>query len=404
MHRRLWLLLAALVVVPQCHAEELYMRAHFIDVGQGASTLLEFPCGAVLIDTGAQDDAYEAALGRYLTRFFERRSDLRNTLNALIISHPHVDHTRGIQTVLSACRVKAYIDGGIVAGSGRKGVQFIRDHAEEYQVQIREVKDEEIAALPSRTGLTDAIIDSITCSDCDPQIRILRGSMTTNPGWDPRDFDNLGNHSLVVRVDFGASSFLFTGDLEVPALETMLSYYRGTELLDVDVYLVGHHGSENGTTKELLDALSPSAAVIPVGKATFGAGQARSFNTFTYGHPRRATIDLLDAALPSYRNSSIIAMVAEAPRHFIQREIRKAIYATAWDGTVILRAEKGGRLSRDAMDNPVISETKPLSDSPQRFREVDRGGLAGEQLLYRVEIPQRIYAGGYCPNSVLLET
>src|SRR5688500_5231659 len=80
-------------------AQEPAMVAHYIDVGQGLSVLLEFPCGAVLVDTGAQDMEHVDYLSGYLREFFTRRADLKNTLNTLFISHPHVDHTRGISAV-----------------------------------------------------------------------------------------------------------------------------------------------------------------------------------------------------------------------------------------------------------------------------------------------------------------
>ena len=52
------------------------MTAHFIDIGQGESVLLEFSCGAMLIDAGAQDAAARTALVAYLNKFFARRTDL----------------------------------------------------------------------------------------------------------------------------------------------------------------------------------------------------------------------------------------------------------------------------------------------------------------------------------------
>jgi len=59
------------------------MRAHFINVGQADSTLLEFPCGAILVDTGAElNDDFDgvAALQAYLEAFFANRTDLKGRL------------------------------------------------------------------------------------------------------------------------------------------------------------------------------------------------------------------------------------------------------------------------------------------------------------------------------------
>ena len=74
------------------------MAAHYIDVGQGAAVLLEFSCGAVLVDTGGQGDKYvdgNAKLMAYLNAFFARRTDLDRTFDAVFLTHAHADHTNG---------------------------------------------------------------------------------------------------------------------------------------------------------------------------------------------------------------------------------------------------------------------------------------------------------------------
>src|SRR4051795_12193375 len=125
------LLILAVLAAARTSAAEPQMRVHYIDVGQAASTLLEFPCGAILIDTGAQDEAHVEALKTYMKEFFARRGDLQNTLSALVISHPHLDHTMGVEAIFSICRVKTYIDDGLVrdGDSGHEGVKFARAHA-----------------------------------------------------------------------------------------------------------------------------------------------------------------------------------------------------------------------------------------------------------------------------------
>src|SRR5689334_9713182 len=86
-------ILATATWLPAAHAE---LRVHVIDVGQGASALVELDHAAILIDAGGEDtgsDRDAKSIRDTLTAFFARRADLHNTLEAVIISHPHVDHT-----------------------------------------------------------------------------------------------------------------------------------------------------------------------------------------------------------------------------------------------------------------------------------------------------------------------
>src|SRR5262252_5766731 len=92
------------------------MNAHFINVGQGASVLLEFSCGAALIDTGGEangDFNSTTALTDYLDAFFARRTDLHKTFGLVVISHPHIDHTRGLPAVFQKYTVRTMVDDGL---------------------------------------------------------------------------------------------------------------------------------------------------------------------------------------------------------------------------------------------------------------------------------------------------
>jgi competence protein ComEC len=93
---------AALWIASCSPAASQNMQLHFIDVGQGAATPIEFPCAAMLVDTGGENnDGFDsnAELVAYLDDFFSRRSDLNWTLHSLILTHPHIDHTRGVKDV-----------------------------------------------------------------------------------------------------------------------------------------------------------------------------------------------------------------------------------------------------------------------------------------------------------------
>src|SRR5580704_9721657 len=89
------------------------MRAHFINVGQGSSVLLEFSCAAVLIDTGGEtNENFDSVkhLQGYLDDFFARRPELKKTFSLVLITHAHIDHTRGLPMVLSRYTVNTYVD------------------------------------------------------------------------------------------------------------------------------------------------------------------------------------------------------------------------------------------------------------------------------------------------------
>jgi len=321
------------------------MRAHFIDVGQGAATLLEFPCGAVLIDAGAQDVTYEARLLDYLDRFFSRRSDLNRTLDLVAITHAHIDHNIALDNVLQRYTVKNYVDNGLRNGSGRFNQKWAQDNAANLNMTYASYSFESIVAASGAHGYTDSIIDPLDCDEVDPVITLFAGRFDTRPaGWTSTAFKNGNNHSLVIRAEFGSASFLFTGDLEETGLRTLVMHYDSANVLDSDVLHVGHHGSHNATTSELLAEVTASHAVISCGRWNYGLGpdDPSTFNTYKYGHPRIVTIELLAASIPGNRSTTIEVMAAERSKEFRPISVRKRIYATPWDGTINVRAESSG--------------------------------------------------------------
>jgi competence protein ComEC len=317
--------------------EDVSMEAHYIDVGQGASTLLEFPCGAILIDTGAADVEHVDALIDYLERFFARRTDLDRTISAMFITHPHLDHTRGIKKVAETFKINHYIDDGRTTGSGGPQVQWLRKNAAKKNIAVTEITDADFARKP--VGVHNKDVDPLECAKCNPKIQILQGGHEDDSAWSKEAFEEANNHSLVIRVDFGKSSFLFGGDLEDDGIAVLLDRYENTTLLDVDVYHVGHHGAQNATTDEFLKALSPKYSVIPCGRWDDGKSPYQMFNTYAYGHPRKNAFDLLNAHTERGRPTAKAVKVATRPRTFADASVTKAIYATGWDGTVVIKAD-----------------------------------------------------------------
>ncbi|HEY8374884.1 MAG TPA: MBL fold metallo-hydrolase, partial [Nannocystis sp.] len=267
------------------------MTLHFIDIGQGDATLLEFPCGAALIDTGGEKNELfdgEAALYAYLDDFFARRTDLGRTLDLLVITHPHIDHNRGALGVLERYTVKNVVDNGADAphthGDGSEdpgATQQMAMHAwlkDRPDIRYFAV----LAGQIPETGLHNDIVDPIAgCARAatDPRLTVLWGQVTHDLA---TYGDNPNNHSVVVRVDYGESSVLFTGDLELIGLSRLADRYeQRPELLDVDIYQVGHHGSKNATIHYQMALMSPRVAVISMGPYERNI----PWTARKYGHP-----------------------------------------------------------------------------------------------------------------------
>lgn len=262
------------------------MTAHFIDVGQAHATLLEFPCGAMLVDAGS-DENHANALVSYLETFFTRRTDLNRTLDVVLITHNHLDHTRNLRAVVEAFTVKRYFDNGFTEGSGVGGPNWVKREVAEGRrdIEIRVITQAMVRAASGDLGLSDQDIDPFSCGTVDPRVHILAGRQDSNPGWPEGDFENQNNHSLVTRIDFDEASFLFVGDLQEAGIESLLDDYEEGDGLNTDVLQVGHHGSHNATTPALLAEVTPSVAVIPVGPWTFGQGSQAPYTLCLWASP-----------------------------------------------------------------------------------------------------------------------
>ena len=329
------------------------MRAHFIDVGEGSATLFEFSCGAALVDAGGEKNSLfdgRAALLEYLEAFFARRPDLERTLDLFVVSHPRIPHTRAARDVIERYRVRNVVDNGLRGGSGLRQQAALQRHARESpDVGYHAVRLDEIRTL---TGLTNPVIDPLSCNGVDPEIRAFWGRVSRDPGWGARNgkprFAEVQSHSVVLRVDFGESSFLLTGDLEGPALDDLVVRYRDTQALDVDVYQVGNHGALEATTPALLAAVRPRVAVISVGDASREFG----WTAWQHGHPHRQVALLLassEGGVTARRDPVDVQVGVRAqdrarPPEFVAKSLDAAVYATGWDGTVVVLADASGGL------------------------------------------------------------
>ncbi|TMJ12395.1 MAG: MBL fold metallo-hydrolase [Alphaproteobacteria bacterium] len=309
------------------------LQVHYIDVDQGNAALVEASCGAVLIDAGGGTPAAGQHLIDYLTAFFARRPDLNRHLAAVFITHTHLDHNSNLRRVAEAFTVERYIHNGLRTGSGRRDANWMLDQSGLPAERMKEVK--EVGDVP----VSGDDVDPLNCQGVDPKIEVLSGG-NAQGDWSAEDFNNGNNHSLVIRIDFGAASFLFPGDLENAGIDRLLAKQSMRRELDVDVYEVNHHGAANGTTDAWLAALTPKMAVISMGPSTVQA----PWTGWAYGHPRRVSVDLLERNV-SLARTPVTEPVADGAKRFSAETIDKAIYATGWDGDVTVTAAADGTLT-----------------------------------------------------------
>lgn len=321
------------------------MRVHILDVGQGSAAILEFPCAAILVDTGGEtNNAFDStdSLIDEIEDFFLGRPDLGGTFHSIVLSHPHIDHTRGVKAVLKQYKVLNAITNGQEVSSGKAGQKALHKKVAESE-QTGSPNDNigfepiRVRDIPRGQGLTNEIIDPVKCANVDPKITALWGSAPKTQEWTKKDFENQNNHSVVLRVDFGRASMLLTGDLEERGIEGLLTLYRNAGRLDVDVYLVGHHGAANATTEAFLRAVTPDIAVMSMGPPFREA----LWTAWAHGHPRKVTVDLLTRHVRMTRPTKRVP-VATGVKAFVNASVRKAIYATGWDGTITLEADVDG--------------------------------------------------------------
>ncbi|MCL2663913.1 MAG: MBL fold metallo-hydrolase [Oscillospiraceae bacterium] len=233
------------------------LTVHFLDVGQADSTLILLPNGEnVLIDGGTTTNAN--SIIRYL------RSHDVTTIDYLVATHPHADHIGGLPAIINEFDIGSIFMPRITHTT--RTFEQLLISIQDKGLQIDEAKDGvNILSLP---GL---------------EIDIIAPARF--------DYSNLNDHSAVIRLVFGDTSFLFMGDVE----DTSENHI--TADVSVDVLKVGHHGSRTSTSAAFLRKAAPSHAVISVGRNS-------------YGHPSDDVLARLDDAdVEVYRTDMVGTIV-----------------------------------------------------------------------------------------------
>ena len=201
------------------------LRAYFLDVGQGDSSVILFKDKVILIDAGEVDK------GDLVVSDLEKLGVTR--IDLLVATHPHSDHIGGMQKVLARFPVGKVLDSGIPSSSSL------------YERFLRIVDEKDIPYIVAEPGKT---------YDPDPSLHIL----VLSP---PKQHigDSINTNSIVLRVSYGAVNLLYAGDATTEAEEVML---KAGYPLDADILKVGHHGSSSSSSAAFLRRVDPEVAVI----------------------------------------------------------------------------------------------------------------------------------------------
>jgi len=212
------------------------LEIYFLDVGQGDGSLVVLPEGAqVLIDGGPPGGGVLEELGRVLERG-DRYIDL------VVVSHPQLDHFGGLVEVLRRYEVGVFVWNGIEGTSAA---------FEDLEKSIRENGAKEVILTAG-----DKIVQG------ESEIKVL------SPDRKALAATDLNDTSLVLELKSKNSRTLFTGDIGA-AVEA------GMPASDVDILKVAHHGSKFSTSANFLEAVRPEAAVIEVGRNSYGHPTSR---------------------------------------------------------------------------------------------------------------------------------
>lgn len=225
--------------------DKINLTITFLDVGQGDACVIESPSGKTfIVDTGNLLEDVQDDMGRRVLYPYLRYRGINN-VEMIALTHPHADHIGGTISLLQRFHVATLLDNG--EPSIENLVHEIGREARRYGTSVR------VARANQTLDFGDGVKATILAPT---EEAVLRGD--TN------------NASIVLRLTYGKTSVLLTGDAEEKQENELVA--AGGEL-KCDILKVAHHGSRTSSTTPFLQKAKPDLAVMSLGRRN------------TYGHP-----------------------------------------------------------------------------------------------------------------------
>ncbi len=235
------------------------LRVHFIDVGQGDSTLLQTPAGkSILIDAGGWPGelAGDRGVGHQVVVPYLLHLGV-SELDILVLTHPHEDHVGGAWALLDKIDIRQ-----VIVAPESEGEEV----PPEYYQLLEAFLDAGVPVEEVWAGDRIRVESSLTLDVLGPSAPLLSETRS-----------DLNNNSVVLWLKYGEMSFLFPGDVEQEGQARLLAQRN----LKTDVLKFPHHGS-GAFVPAFLHAVAPEVAVLSLGANN------------RFGHPHASALAILE--------------------------------------------------------------------------------------------------------------
>ena len=274
------------------------MSVNFIDVGQGDCIIIIMPDGKnMIIDSGSENTKSKLAI----TKFTDAHKITQ--FDYLLLTHADEDHVGNMSWVIDNYDIKHIFrpnNNSTHASASTLPEEFNTAYLTKNEVKTLTYAKFMLSAYSEQQN--DGCIVEVFNKDSDFSGTVDCDDITLSYTFDfltpiapvsEITYSNKNDYSPYLKLSYANKSILFTGDGESKMMQEYVNNYGTAN--NVDVLKVGHHGSENATSKALIENIDPEYAVIQCGLGN------------TYGHPHKKTLDTLinyDSNMAIYRNDT----------------------------------------------------------------------------------------------------